>query len=190
MDRGLKVEGGDKLGKTIIFAKNSPHAAKIVERFQKLFPEYGADFIKQIDYSIRYGDTLIDDFSTRGKFPQIAVSVDMLDTGIDIPEILNLVFFKKVRSCSKFWQMIGRGTRLCPDLFEDRGWTKKKFLIFDFCNISNFFRADRKGTESRIEPSICEKIFNCKVNIVRELQSPNIRRKRIMLIIGRIWLMS
>lgn len=171
MDRGLKVEGGDKLGKTIIFAKNSPHAAKIVERFQKLFPEYGADFIKQIDYSIRYGESLIDDFSTPEKLPQIAVSVDMLDTGIDIPEILNLVFFKKVKSCSKFWQMIGRGTRLCPDLFGP-GLDKKKFLIFDFCNNFEFFRADRKGTESRIESSICEKIFNCKVNIARELQAP------------------
>jgi len=112
MEKGIKVEGGDKLGKTIIFAKNRFHAQAIVERFHKIFPEYGGDFIKEIDYSIKYVDTLIDDFSTKEKMPQIAVSVDMLDTGIDIPEILNLVFFKKVRSYSKFWQMIGRGTRL------------------------------------------------------------------------------
>ena len=116
MEKGLKVEGGDKLGKTIIFAKNSLHAQAIVDRFCALFPECGGDFIKQIDYSIKYSDTLIDDFGTKEKLPQIAVSVDMLDTGIDIPEILNLVFFKKVRSYAKFWQMIGRGTRLCPDL--------------------------------------------------------------------------
>src|SRR5699024_6254827 len=103
--------------------------------------------------------------------PQIAVSVDMLDTGIDIPEILNLVFFKKVKSYSKFWQMIGRGTRLCKDLFGP-GADKEKFLIFDFCNNFDFFRAEIKGAESRIEPSLCEKIFNCKVNIVRELQAP------------------
>ena len=115
MEKGLKIEGGDKLGKTIIFAKNSLHAQAIVERFQKLFPECGGDFIKRIDYSIKYSDSLIDEFSTREKMPQIAVSVDMLDTGIDIPEILNLVFFKKVKSYAKFWQMIGRGTRLCPD---------------------------------------------------------------------------
>ena len=116
MDNGLRVEGGDKLGKTIIFAKSSRHAQAIVERFNKIYPQYGGDFAKVVDYSVNYVDTIIDDFSDKDKLPQIAVSVDMLDTGIDIPEILNLVFFKKVRSKSKFWQMIGRGTRLCPDL--------------------------------------------------------------------------
>ena len=117
MQKGIKTEGGDKLGKTIIFAKNSPHAKAIVEQFQSMYPEYGSHYIEQIDYSIKYADTLLDDFSTKDKMPQIAVSVDMLDTGIDISEILNLVFFKKVRSYAKFWQMIGRGTRLCKDLF-------------------------------------------------------------------------
>lgn len=169
MEQGLKVEGGDKLGKTIIFARNSNHAQAIVERFNKRYPEYGADFIKQIDYSIKYVDTLIDDFSTKEKMPQLAVSVDMLDTGIDIPEILNLVFFKKVRSYSKFWQMIGRGTRLCSNLLGE-GIDKEKFLIFDFCNNFEFFRADTHGTESGIQPSMSEKIYNAKVMIVRELQ--------------------
>ena len=131
MEKGLKIEGGDKLGKTIIFAKNSLHAQAIVERFNKLFPEYGGDFIKRIDYSIKYSDSLIDEFSTSDKMPQIAVSVDMLDTGIDIPEILNLVFFKKVKSYAKFWQMIGRGTRLCPNLLGE-GMDKERFLIFAF----------------------------------------------------------
>ena len=120
MEKGLKIEGGDKLGKTIIFAKNSLHAKVIVKRFHTLFPECGGEFIKQIDYSIKYCESLIDDFSTKEKMPQIAVSVDMLDTGIDIPEILNLVFFKKVRSYAKFWQMIGRGTRLCPEFIRRR----------------------------------------------------------------------
>jgi type I restriction enzyme R subunit len=169
MEQGLKVEGGDKLGKTIIFAKKSDHAKAIVDRFGKRYPEYGTDFIKQIDYSIKYVDTLIDDFSTKEKMPQIAVSVDMLDTGIDIPEILNLVFFKKVRSYSKFWQMIGRGTRLCPDLI-GVGHDKEKFLIFDFCNNFEFFRADTHGKETGIQLSVCEKIYNSKVMIVRELQ--------------------
>ena len=141
VEKGLKVEGGDKLGKTIIFAKNIPHAKIIVERFQKLFPEFGGDFIKQIDYSMEYADTLIDDFSEVKKMPQIAVSVDMLDTGIDIPQILNLVFFKKVKSYSKFWQMIGRGTRLCPNLLGE-GLDKKRFLIFDFCSNFDYFRVD------------------------------------------------
>ncbi|SEA04518.1 type I restriction enzyme, R subunit [Oribacterium sp. KHPX15] len=170
MEKGLKIEGGDKLGKTIIFAKNSLHAKAIVERFNKLFPELGGDFIKQIDYSIKYCDTLIDDFSTKEKMPQIAVSVDMLDTGIDIPEILNLVFFKKVKSYSKFWQMIGRGTRLCPDLLGE-GQNKTHFLIFDFCNNFEFFRVNKNGTEGGLLVSLSEKIYNTKTLICRELQS-------------------
>ena len=170
VEKGLKIEGGDKLGKTIIFAKNSLHAQAIVERFMKLFPEYGGDFIKQIDYSIKYNDSLIDDFSTKDKMPQIAVSVDMLDTGIDIPEILNLVFFKKVKSYAKFWQMIGRGTRLCPNLLGE-GVDKERFLIFDFCNNFEYFRVNKNGSETGIQESLCEKIYNTKAQICRELQA-------------------
>ena len=171
MKKGLKVEGGDVLGKTIVFAKNSLHAKAIVDRFNKLFPEYGGEFIKQIDYSINYCDTLIDDFSTREKMPQIAVSVDMLDTGIDIPEILNLVFFKKVRSYAKFWQMIGRGTRLCPNLLGE-GIDKERFLIFDFCNNFEYFRVNKNGSDNGIQETLSEKIYNTKAMICRELQSP------------------
>lgn len=171
MEKGLKIEGGDKLGKTIIFAKNSLHAQAIVDRFNVLFPECGGDFIKQIDYSIKYSDSLIDDFSIKDKMPQIAVSVDMLDTGIDIPEILNLVFFKKVRSYAKFWQMIGRGTRLCPDLLGE-GIDKERFLIFDFCNNFEYFRVNKNGSESGIQETLSEKIYNTKAMICRELQAP------------------
>ena len=170
MEKGLKIEGGDKIGKTIIFAKNTPHAKKIVERFNTLFPEYGGDFIKQVDYSIKYADTLIDDFGTKERMPQIAVSVDMLDTGIDVPEILNLVFFKKVRSYAKFWQMIGRGTRLCKDLLGE-GMDKERFLIFDFCNNFEYFRVNKNGSENGIQESLCEKIYNAKAQICRELQA-------------------
>lgn len=172
VEKGIKVEGGDKLGKSIIFAKNSLHAKAIVERFNKLFPEYGGDFIKQIDYSIKYCDSLIDDFSTKDKMPQIAVSVDMLDTGIDIPEILNLVFFKKVRSYAKFWQMIGRGTRLCLNLLGE-GIDKERFLIFDFCNNFEYFRVNKNGSETGIQESLAEKIYNTKAMICRELQAPS-----------------
>ena len=171
MEKGLKIEGGDKLGKTIIFAKNSLHAKVIVKRFHTLFPECGGEFIKQIDYSIKYCESLIDDFSTKEKMPQIAVSVDMLDTGIDIPEILNLVFFKKVRSYAKFWQMIGRGTRLCPNLFGE-GLDKERFLIFDFCNNFEYFRVNKNGSETGVQETLSEKIYNTKVQIVRELQNP------------------
>lgn len=169
LEYSLKIEGGDKLGKTVIFANNSLHAKAIVERFNIRYPEYGDDFIKQIDYSIKYVGSLIDNFSISEKLPQIAVSVDMLDTGIDIPEILNLVFFKKVRSKSKFWQMIGRGTRLCEDLL-GVGKDKEKFLILDFCNNFDFFRVDPKSRENGNMMSLTEKIYNTKANIIRELQ--------------------
>ena len=170
MQNALKIDYGSKIGKTIIFAKNTPHAKKIVERFNTLFPEYGGDFIKQVDYSIKYADTLIDDFGTKERMPQIAVSVDMLDTGIDVPEILNLVFFKKVRSYAKFWQMIGRGTRLCKDLLGE-GMDKERFLIFDFCNNFEYFRVNKNGSENGIQESLCEKIYNAKAQICRELQA-------------------
>ncbi|MGL4847571.1 MAG: DEAD/DEAH box helicase family protein [Clostridium sp.] len=166
---GLRIEGGDKLGKTIIFAKNSRHAKAIVERFNILYPEHGGNFAKVIDYSINYVETLIDDFSDKDKMPQIAVSVDMLDTGIDIPEILNLVFFKKIRSKTKFWQMIGRGTRLCPNLL-GIGQDKEEFLIFDFCNNFEFFRMNPKGFEGSGSETLTEKLFNVKINIIKELQ--------------------
>ncbi|WML37797.1 DEAD/DEAH box helicase family protein [Clostridium sp. OS1-26] len=169
MENGLKIEGGDKLGKTIIFAKSNKHAKAIVDRFNKLHPELGSNFCKEIDYSINYVDSLIDDFSDKKKMLQIAVSVDMLDTGIDIPEILNLVFFKKVRSKSKFWQMIGRGTRLCPDLL-GIGIDKEKSLVFDFCNNFDFFRVNPKGFDGAVSQSLTEKIFNLKLDIIKELQ--------------------
>jgi type I restriction enzyme, R subunit len=170
MEKGIRVEGGDKLGKTIIFAKNHNHAERIVERFDALFPEYKGDFARVIDYSVNYYQSLIDDFSEVKKLPQIAVSVDMLDTGVDIPEVVNLVFFKKVRSKSKFWQMIGRGTRLCPDLL-GIGEDKTHFLIFDYCGNFEFFRENPKGMDGQVGKSLTEKLFNAKVDIIRELQS-------------------
>ncbi|GIN09425.1 DEAD/DEAH box helicase [Shouchella clausii] len=169
MEKGIHVEGGDKLGKTIVFAKNHQHAQKIVERFDVLFPEYGGEFAKVIDYSVSHYQTLIEEFSTKAKMPQIAVSVDMLDTGVDIPEVVNLVFFKKVRSKSKFWQMIGRGTRLCPDLL-GIGQNKTHFLIFDYCGNFEFFRENPKGIEGKATESLTEKLFNLKVELIKELQ--------------------
>ncbi|MBO2537638.1 DEAD/DEAH box helicase family protein [Rummeliibacillus suwonensis] len=169
MEKGIRVEGGDKIGKTIIFAKSHRHAQAIKERFDTLFPELGSNYAQVIDYSVNYYQTLIDDFSNSKKYLQIAISVDMLDTGVDIPEVVNLVFFKKVRSKSKFWQMIGRGTRLCEDLF-GIGQDKEGFLIFDYCGNFEFFRENPKGVEGNIPTTLTEKIFNSKVDIVRELQ--------------------
>lgn len=115
MNEGLKIKNGDVIGKTIIFAYNHTHAELIVERFRKLYPEYGENFCQLIDNYVNYSDSLVKQFSNGG-LPQIAVSVDMLDTGIDAPDVLNLVFFKEVYSKIKFVQMIGRGTRLCENL--------------------------------------------------------------------------
>lgn len=170
MEKGIKVEGGDKLGKTIIFAKNHLHAEAIVNRFDILFPEYKGKLVVVIDYSVNYYQSLIDDFSDRNKLPQIAVSVDMLDTGVDIPEVVNLVFFKRVRSKAKFWQMIGRGTRLCKDLL-GIGEDKQYFLIFDYCGNFEFFRANQKGIEGKLVASLTERLFNAKVEIIKELQN-------------------
>ncbi|WP_400247950.1 DEAD/DEAH box helicase family protein [Niallia sp. JL1B1071] len=170
MEKGIKVEGGDKLGKTIIFANNSKHAKRIVERFNHIYPQYNGKFAAQIDYKVDYVQTLIDDFSTKDKFPQIAASVDMLDTGVDIPEVVNLVFFKKVRSKSKFWQMIGRGTRLCSNLF-GVGEDKEYFLIFDYLRNFEFFRENQKGIEGKVSVGLTERIFNLKVDIIKELQA-------------------
>lgn len=165
MNMGQYIESGDKLGKTIIFAKNRKHAKFIVDIFHEMYPEFGDDFIQQVDGSIDYHDQVIDDFRTPDKLPQIAVSVDMLDTGIDVPEILNLVFFKMVRSYSKFWQMIGRGTRLCPDIFGP-GLGKEKFYILDYGgNFEYFSLQGNKLKESKNQQSLTERIFNLQVNL-------------------------
>ncbi|WP_350333153.1 DEAD/DEAH box helicase family protein [Coralliovum pocilloporae] len=165
MENGITVEGGDKIGKTIIFAKNSKHADFIVEQFNKNYPALGAKFCEKIDHSVKYAQSLIDDFSINGKEPQIAVSVDMLDTGIDIPEVVNLVFFKIVRSKTKFWQMIGRGTRLCPDLFL-AGEDKREFVVFDYCQNLEFFDANPEGYEIRIQESVKQKTFKRRLDLV------------------------
>lgn len=170
MSKGIKVEDGDKLGKTIIFARNHKHALKIVEVFNELYPNYKGEFAKIIDNKIEYRESLIDDFSMAKSMPQIAVSVDMLDTGVDVPEIVNLVFFKPVKSKIKFWQMIGRGTRLCKDLF-GYGQDKKEFYIFDYCKNFEFFSVNEKGIEASVMSGITEKIFNYKLDIIAELQS-------------------
>lgn len=170
MEKGLKVEGGDKLGKTIIFAKNKKHADFIIKRFDVLYPNYKGNFAKAVYTGINYVESIMDDFEVKDKLPQIAVSVDMLDTGIDIPEILNLVFFKKIRSKTKFWQMIGRGTRLCEDLY-GIGLDKENFRIFDYCSNFEFFRTNKNGKEAKAMKSPTENLFNTRIGIIKELQN-------------------
>ena len=166
MTQGIKIDYGGKLGKTIIFAKNHTHAEKIYEIFNKEYPHLPG-FAKVIDNYLTYAQSAIDEFSDPKKLPQIAISVDMLDTGIDVPEVLNLVFFKKVMSKAKFWQMIGRGTRLCPALLD--GKDKEKFYIFDFCGNFEFFRMN-SGKSSANMIALQGAIFRLKAEIVFKLQ--------------------
>ena len=174
MENGLKINGGDTIGKTIIFAYNHNHAVLIVDRFKLLYPALGDDFCQLIDNTVNYAQSLIDTFEVRGKMPQIAVSVDMLDTGIDVPDILNLVFFKQVRSKIKFLQMIGRGTRLSEEIFdegetpEDRA--KKFFYIFDWCGNFEFFGENPKGYEPMKSISLTQRLFVLRVDLAIALQ--------------------
>lgn len=169
MEKGLKVEGGDKLGKTIIFARRHKHAVFIEQQFNALFPQYGGEFARVIDNQVKYNAKLLDDFKDPTKMPQIAISVDMLDTGIDVPEVVNLVFYKQVFSKTKFWQMFGRGTRLCEDLFGP-GEDKKEFYIFDYMGNFEFFAQNPQGKEASDTGSLAEKAFSLEVEIVRGLQ--------------------
>ena len=175
MERGIKVAGGDRLGKTIIFAQNKRHAEFILERFNKLYPQYHGSFAQRVICDDSYAQTIIDDFKQPEKEPHIAVSVDMMDTGIDVPECVNLVFFKKVRSKAKFWQMIGRGTRLCKGLScvdqVDGVYTdKRRFLIFDYCGNFEYFREHKEGYEARETKTLSENIFGKQIKIVMALQ--------------------
>ena len=172
MKDGHKVAGGDRLGKTIIFAKNQAHAEFIQQRFDVNYPEYAGHFARVITHSVTYAQSLIDDFSIKDKAPHIAISVDMLDTGIDVPEVVNLVFFKLVRAKSKFWQMIGRGTRLCPDLYGP-GEDKKNFYVFDFCGNLEFFSQNLPSSDGSLQKSLAERLFEARLGLVTALDQPD-----------------
>lgn len=170
MENGIKVNGGDKLGKTIIFAANELHAQFIAERFDANYKEYNGKFTRVITHKTPYSQSLIDKFSVKDDNPVIAVSVDKLDTGIDVPEIVNLVFFKVVRSSTKFHQMIGRGTRLCPNLFGPNQ-DKKKFYIFDACGNFEYFSINPKGAISSNQMSLSQKIFLKRLDLAEQIKN-------------------
>ena len=176
MTKGIRINYGETLGKTIIFAKNHDHAEKILEIFGKEYPNLPG-YAKVIDNYMTYAQSAIDEFSEPNKLPQIAISVDMLDTGIDVPEVLNLVFFKKVMSKAKFWQMIGRGTRLCPGLMD--GEDKQKFYIFDFCGNFEFFRMN-KGKATANMMALQGAIFNLEFQITYKLQDMEYQTERLI----------
>jgi len=178
MEKGIKVADESTLGKTIIFARNHNHAVLLQNLFDELYPQYGGNFCRVIDNYDSRASELIDDFKGIGKNKDltIAISVDMLDTGIDVPAIVNLVFSKPVYSYVKFWQMIGRGTRLHEDLFGP-GKDKKKFLIFD--HWKNFEYFDQKYSESddvNQSKSLQQLVFEDRIRfaeIAVEIQNPD-----------------
>lgn len=170
MENGHKVEEGDRLAKTIIFARNHEHAAFIEERFNHHYPKLLGHFARIIDNYAKYPQSLLDDFSQKDKVPHIAISVDMLDTGIDVPEVANLVFFKPVYSKIKFWQMIGRGTRLCPDLYGPED-DKQNFRVFDFCFNFDFFKENPDGIEGRGGVSLGTRLFRTRLQLLGQIQT-------------------
>ena len=170
MVNGAKVDGGDRLGKTIVFAKNQAHAEFIAERFNINYPHYKGEFARIITNRTEYAQDLIEKFSTAGSEPTIAISVDMLDTGIDVPEVVNLVFFKAVRSKAKFWQMVGRGTRLCPDLLAP-GVDKDCFYVFDYCQNLEYFNQDPGEDSGVVAATLGAKLFIRRVELATELSA-------------------
>ncbi len=177
MEHGHAVDGGDRLAKTIIFARNHAHAMFIEERFDHHYPQHAGHFARVIDHHAPYAQSLLDDFSRQDEAPHIAISVDMLDTGIDVPEVANLVFFKPVYSRIKFWQMIGRGTRLCPDLFGP-GDDKQDFRVFDFCFNFDFFNEHPEGIEVGAAIPLGARLFGSRVRLLTHVQgAPDLDRE-------------
>jgi len=170
---GFKVDEGNKIGKTIIFAKNKQHAEYIKKVFDSLYPSR-AEEAQLIHSDISHVENLLTNFKKPDKNPQIAISVDMLDTGIDVPELLNLVFFKPVKSKIKFWQMIGRGTRLSPNLFGE-GEDKTSFNIFDFCNNFYYFGMNADGEPAQLSKSLKERLFLKRISLLKSMEESDVK---------------
>ena len=175
MTNGIKVSGGDVLGKTIIFAKNHRHAIFIEERFNKNYPEYSGNFLRVIDNYESKAQDLLEKFcdDKQQQLPQIAVSVDMMDTGVDAPQVVNLVFFKQVRSYAKYWQMIGRGTRLRPNLFGPEK-DKSEFVIFDFCSNFDYFEEFPDGVNPSTTKTLTQNVFETKLHIIDAIRNSEV----------------
>ena len=170
MTKGQKVASGDRIGKTIIFAKNNLHAQYIAERFNINYPQFNGEMARVITYQTEYAQSLIDAFTVKDKVPHIAISVDMLDTGIDVPEVVNLVFFKRVRSKTKFWQMIGRGTRLCKDLFAPNE-DKQFFYILDYCQNLEYFNQNPEASDGSSAESLDAQLFKNRIEVLTTLDA-------------------
>lgn len=164
MEEGIREGTGSHVGKTVVFARNHLHAVHLAEVFSEMYPQYGSSFCRVIDNQESRAEQLIDDFKNPEHELTIAISVDMLDTGIDVPEVVNLVFAKPVKSYVKFWQMIGRGTRLRKDLFGP-GRDKSEFLIFDHWSNFWFFDEVYREPQSFPQKSLLQQLFESRVQL-------------------------
>ena len=166
MEHGIRDATSTRVGKTIVFARNHNHAVLLQNLFDEMYPQYGGNFCRVIDNYDPRAEDLIDDFKGEGTNPEltIAISVDMLDTGIDVPEIVNLVFAKPLYSYVKFWQMIGRGTRLCENLFGP-GRHKSHFLVFDHWGNFDFFEEKYKPAEASLPKSLLQRLFEQRIKL-------------------------
>ncbi|MEN9581871.1 MAG: hypothetical protein RJA70_4880, partial [Pseudomonadota bacterium] len=177
MDHGLRDASGSLPGKTIVFARNHEHAKLMGEVFSELYPQYGGAFCRVIDNYDPNAEALIDQFKDKKSQLTIAISVDMLDTGIDVPEVVNLVFAKPVKSYVKFWQMVGRGTRLCENLFGP-GEDKTEFLIFDHWGNFEFFEEKYQEKQPSVHRSLLQQVFEARLDLadaaVRALEQPTV----------------
>lgn len=170
MEEGIREETGTHVGKTIVFARNHNHAVHMAEVFHEYYPQYGSSFCRVIDNQEKYAEDLIDNFKSNDhgrKDPLvIAISVDMLDTGIDVPEVVNLVFAKPIKSYVKFWQMIGRGTRLSKGLFGP-GKDKSEFLIFDHWSNFWFFDEQYQEKEPSKQKALLQQLFEARIAVAQ-----------------------
>lgn len=163
MEKGLRDVDGQLPGKSIVFARNIAHAELMAQLFSEMYPQLGENFCRVIHSKYERAEELIDDFkSTEENSVRIAISVDMLDTGIDVPECVNLVFAKPIKSKVKFWQMIGRGTRLCKNLY-GAGVDKSHFLIFDHWENFEYFDMDPEEEDVKPSKSLTQKLFESRL---------------------------
>ena len=166
MENGVRGADGTLPGKSIIFARNHNHAVLLHNLFDEMYPQYGGRRCRVIDNYDPRAEGLIDEFKDPNSELIIAISVDMLDTGIDVPEVVNLVFAKPLGSYVKFWQMIGRGTRLCENLFGP-GKDKKFFRIFDHWGNFDYFEQGYKEAEPQRSKAVPELLFEERLSLAQ-----------------------
>jgi type I restriction enzyme R subunit len=186
MENGIRDLTGQKVGKSIIFARSHQHAVLLRELFDEMYPQYRGKLCQVIDNYDPRAEQLIDDFKGSGNNDDfaIAISVDMLDTGIDIPEIVNLVFARPVKSKVKFWQMIGRGTRLRKDLFGP-GKDKKIFRIFDHWGNFDYFEMRYKPAEAGVSKGLLQQLFEARLELAQSglaAAQPDVFRMAVRLV--------